>query len=123
MDTASIAIAVIVLGVGALLLIRALTQRKRVDPQAVKAAREHGATLIDVRSPDEYASDHVAGAVNVPVDALVADPSAAGPTDKAVIVYCRSGARSSRAAGALEKAGYKVFDLGGISAARSVFGG
>lgn len=123
MNTALVALIAVLVGVGALLLVRGFASRKPVDAQAVRSAREHGAALIDVRSPQEYASGHVAGAINVPVDGLVADPSAAGPADKAVIVYCRSGARSARAAGALEKAGYDVTDLGGISAARTVLEG
>lgn len=54
------------------------------------------ATLVDARSADEYAAQHVTGAVNIPhdqldehADRLPADT--AGP----VIIYCRSGMRAS----------------------------
>jgi phage shock protein E len=53
------------------------------------------ATLIDARSPDEYAAQHVTGAVNIPFDDL--DEYAAQlPADSAepIIIYCRSGKRA-----------------------------
>ena len=71
--------------------------------------------LVDVRTPAEYAAGHLAGAVNL-------DWLASGFMDRAarqlsadlpVAVYCRSGKRSAVAAGALDKAGYKVYNLKG----------
>ena len=76
-----------------------------------------GAFLLDVRSPGEFAEGHLAGAVNVPVNELEAT-LASLPVDrnKEIVVYCRSGLRSSRARTILLKAGYsKVEDLGGMS--------
>ena len=74
------------------------------------------ALLIDVRTPEEYASGHIPGAILLPVseindrkDDLPAD------LDTPIIVYCRSGNRSAQAAQALVELGYaKVYDLGGI---------
>lgn len=43
-------------------------------------------TLIDVRSPDEYAAGHIPGAVNIPGDQLPAH-LAAIPRDRPVVVY------------------------------------
>ena len=53
--------------------------------------------IIDVRSPMEYASGHVEGSVNLPLDRFV-DAHAVVIPDKAkqVVVYCASGARSSQ---------------------------
>ena len=70
-----------------------------------------------MRTPGEFAEGHVAGAVNVPVQELEAT-LASLPIDRnrEIVVYCRSGARSSRARNVLLKAGYsKVEDLGGMS--------
>lgn len=80
------------------------------------------AAVIDVRTPGEHASDgHLQGDHNIPVqeiEARVADVAALVGGDKArpVVVYCRSGARSSRARGILERAGFtNVVDAGGFS--------
>lgn len=76
-----------------------------------------GAFLLDVRSPGEFAEGHVQGAVNVPVNELEATLGSL-PVDRnrEIVVYCRSGLRSSRARTILLKAGYsKVEDVGGMS--------
>ena len=76
-----------------------------------------GAFLLDVRSPGEFAEGHISGAVNVPVNELEATLGSL-PVDRnrEIIVYCRSGMRSSRARTILLKAGFsKVEDLGGMS--------
>ncbi len=81
-----------------------------------KEAMAAGATLIDVRTPGEFAEGHLAGAVNIPVDALQTRLNEVGAKDKPVVVYCRSGKRSARAKGLLKEAGYlKVFDLRAMS--------
>lgn len=74
-----------------------------------------GATLLDVRTPAEFSSRHLEGAVNVPVDEVGARLEEI-PRDRPVVVYCRSGARSARAAEELRAAGYTVHDLGSIDA-------
>jgi rhodanese-related sulfurtransferase len=56
-----------------------------------------GAFLLDVRQPDEYVEAHVPGARLLPLDDV---PVRAGelPADTEILVICRSGARSHRAA-------------------------
>lgn len=72
--------------------------------------------LVDVRTPDEFASGHIEGAVNIPLDALSSRLNEI-PRDQPVVVYCRSGSRSAQAARLLSGAGYtQVRDLGGITA-------
>ena len=71
-----------------------------------------GAVLLDVRTPEEYRSGHVPGAVNLPLDRLHEREL---PADRPVFAYCLSGARSRQAAMLLRRAGYAhVTDLGGI---------
>lgn len=85
-----------------------------------EALPEH-ALLIDVRSPDEFASGHIEDAVSLPLDrvasgigAIVADRNAP------VIVYCRSGARSASARQQLLAMGYAhVVNGGGLQALSS----
>lgn len=70
--------------------------------------------LLDVRTPEEFNSGHIAGAVNISVDELAQRLSEV-PQDKPVVLYCRSGNRSGQAAQILDQAGYtQIYDLGGI---------
>ena len=76
-----------------------------------------GARLLDVRSPEEYARGHLAGALNIPVQELDRRVAEVGPTDGELVVYCRSGHRSSRAAEILRQHGFsKVHNLGPMTA-------
>ena len=71
--------------------------------------------LIDVRTPEEFASGHIPGAVNIAVDKLAQRLNEV-PQDKPVVLYCRSGNRSGQAAQLLDRAGYaQIYDLGGIT--------
>ncbi len=53
--------------------------------------------LIDVRTADEFAEEHIHGAVNTPVDTL-ANRLSEVSRDQPVVVYCHSGNRSAVAA-------------------------
>ena len=88
--------------------------------QTVSGAEAHrlvvsGALLLDVRSAEEFASGHAAGAQNIPVDELESRMSEL-PRGHTVVTYCRSGARSRRAARTLRAAGFEVRDLGTLDA-------
>ena len=75
-----------------------------------------GILILDVRTEEEFAQEHIAGAICVPVETIGAAPPAALP-DKAqkILVYCRSGRRSKIAAQALCDLGYTdVLEFGGI---------
>lgn len=74
-----------------------------------------GATILDVRTAEEYGEVRYPGAINIPVDALPKRLDSVGPKDKPVIVYCASGGRSSLAATILKRAGFTdVTNAGGI---------
>jgi phage shock protein E len=73
-----------------------------------------GATVVDVRTSEEFADGAYPGALNIPVQEL---GSRAGeiPKDKPVVVYCASGARSAFAARVLKANGWKdVLNGGGL---------
>ena len=75
------------------------------------------AILLDVRTEEEYNDNHIDGALLLSLDNI--DEKSAldviGGVDNYVIVYCKSGARSSEAKEKLKSLGYKnVFDLGSI---------
>ena len=65
------------------------------------------AVVLDVRSPEEYASGHVPGAINLPVK-KVSDQvqGIVKNKDTTIIVHCAAGGRSARATKALTKLGY-----------------
>jgi len=69
--------------------------------------------LVDIREPDEFVSGHVPGAVNLPLSRLT--PAALPrPTDKKVVIMCRSGNRSGRLASMLPKVGREdIIDYSG----------
>lgn len=88
-----------------------------LDPTtAAQMVETATATLIDVRDDDEWAAGHAPQAVHVPLGDL--DPSA--HTGKApLIVVCRSGGRSGKAAAKLATAGLPAHNLaGGMTAWR-----
>ncbi|MBU2979496.1 rhodanese-like domain-containing protein [Alteromonas sp. C1M14] len=61
-------------------------------------------TLIDVRSPEEYAQGHIPGAINMPHDDIERYIGQLGEAkDKPLIIYCRSGRRATIAMKKLEQ--------------------
>ncbi|HAP44182.1 MAG: hypothetical protein A2087_12730 [Spirochaetes bacterium GWD1_61_31] len=74
-----------------------------------------GALVIDVRTPGEFSGGHYKGARNIPLDSLNGQLAKLGATDKPLIVYCASGARSAQAAQLLRRAGFvDVTNAGGL---------
>ncbi|MFE6778591.1 rhodanese-like domain-containing protein [Streptomyces sp. NPDC057702] len=78
-------------------------------------ARLHELTVIDVRTPGEYASGHLPGAHNIPLDHLdVALPALRAATDRGdLLVVCASGARSAQACQRLADQGITAATLTG----------
>ena len=83
--------------------------------QATQLINREDALVLDVRDAGEYAGGHILGAKSLP---LARVESGAGDVakkkDATLIVYCDTGDRSGKAAGALKKLGYsKVVNLSG----------
>ncbi len=88
-----------------------------LEPEAFNAKVEQGATLIDVRTVEEYAEGHITGSLNLDINnpgfeenVKMLDPN------KEYAVYCASGVRSGKAAELMRKNGFSsVYTLtGGI---------
>jgi rhodanese-related sulfurtransferase len=97
-----------------LLPIAALAGRPDVAPAAVAelTARPDAPLLLDVRSPEEFAAGHVAGAVNIPHDQLASRLAEVEAADRPwVLVYCRR--RATSAEEVLAKAGVEVRQMEG----------
>ncbi|AFY71716.1 Rhodanese-like protein [Thalassoporum mexicanum PCC 7367] len=105
---------------------------KTITVQELQQGLVEPLVLIDVRSPQEYAEDHILGSVLVPIDeiesgdgvqqiqAIVEQSLGAGQPQPTVVLYCRTGPRSHRAYAKLSKAADFNFVVleGGITAWR-----
>jgi rhodanese-related sulfurtransferase len=84
-----------------------------LEPEAFKAKIENGATLIDVRTQEEYTTGHIPGSLNFDIknpgfknNVMMLDPK------KEYAVYCASGVRSAKAAELMKENGFtSVFTL------------
>ncbi|MEO8104859.1 MAG: rhodanese-like domain-containing protein [Candidatus Saccharibacteria bacterium] len=90
--------------------------------KTVAADVSHGGQLIDVRTPAEFASGHIAGAVNLSLQDMQINKLPAVAKTQPVYVYCHSGNRSGQATVILKAAGYRVIDLGAITHVESIGG-
>jgi rhodanese-related sulfurtransferase len=68
-----------------------------------------GDMIIDVRTSEEYAAGHIAGAINIPIGTLAVALLPPGQ----VITTCSMGGRGGRAADLLDRAGRTAFSLDG----------
>lgn len=89
-----------------------------ITPAALRARLDRGETLtlLDVRDPHELAISRIEGAQLIPLSELPARLAELDPADE-IVVFCRTGVRSARAAGILARAGFgRVHNLtGGIN--------
>ena len=79
-----------------------------IEPVDLKELAARGdALVLDVRSPEEFASGHVEGAVNIPLDTIGSHASSL-PRDRLIVTVCgKGGGRSDRAAQELRTRGFK----------------
>lgn len=107
----------------------------KISTEQAEVLLDEGATYVDVRTEEEFADGHVPGAINVPVSFMA--PGGMSPNDQFVdvinatfakdqllIVGCKAGGRSARAAALLEQAGFsKIQDMtAGFSGSKDAFG-
>lgn len=85
----------------------------QVDVEVVLAAPAAERELVlDVRTPEEFASGHIPGAVNIPVDDL-RSRLAELPRDRKIAAYCQVGQRGYLATRILLQTGYSAANVGG----------
>ena len=76
--------------------------------EVVQLINREKATVVDVCSPDEFATGHVAGAKNVPLGELEAKLGGLVKNKTApLVLVCASGMRSRRAVATAKKLGYE----------------
>ena len=84
----------------------------KTDNSQLTSVIKEGAILVDVRSPGEFSSGSVKGAINIPLEQM---HSQLGKLKgkKNIVVFCRSGNRSSQAKTILEQSNFKNVINGG----------
>ena len=78
---------------------------KEVDVATAASMQADDAFVLDVREPDEWAAGHIEGATLIPLGELAGRLDEV-PTDREVVVVCRSGNRSAQGRDSLLAAGY-----------------
>lgn len=108
---------------------------KSISTDEAEELIEDGTAFVDVRTEEEFNDGHVPGAINVPIS--LGGPGGMQPNadfltvmetcfnkDETIIVACKAGARSLRAAEALAGAGFSdVLDMtAGFEGKKTAFG-
>ena len=96
------------------LLITACGMKKgyeTIDTNKANELIQNGATIIDVRTAEEFNREHILNAVNIPLDQIDAIEY---DKDTTIIVYCQTGIRSEQAVKKLVEMGYtSLYNLDG----------
>ena len=117
-----IAFAVLILAAGAYYFMQMGSGNSDYGNVDVAEARDlmgekAGLVILDVRTVSEFDSGHLEGAINIPIDELSGRLSELNKDDE-LLVYCRTGNRSTTAVGILRENGYdQIYHMyGGIVA-------
>ncbi len=84
----------------------------KTDNSQLTEIVKDGAFLVDVRTPAEFSTGSVKGAVNIPLD-KVSGQLSKFKSKKNIVVFCRSGSRSGQAKSILENNGFHNVINGG----------
>lgn len=88
--------------------------------EIITEALKRGAFIIDVRSSSEFASGHIKGSKNIPLNQIHSQVDKIKKTGKPVIVCCASGMRSSQAKSILASNGVETINGGGWYSVESI---
>jgi rhodanese-related sulfurtransferase len=89
------------------LLKKAKSEIREVSTAEADELRASGATILDVREPDEFARGKIPGAYTIPRGVLEMQVDGRLPLDTNVVLYCGGGARSALACKSLAEMGYE----------------
>ena len=98
--------------------VEEITYRQvNMDEAITMMEEESGYISLDVRTPEEFAENHIPGAINVANETIGTDEIPELPDkDQLILVYCRSGNRSKQASEKLVALGYtNIVEFGGIN--------
>lgn len=94
-------------------LKRSFDTNKDITKEELQSYIKQGATIIDVRSPQEYKEGHLDGAISIPDYQIKKDiEKRITNKDELIVVYCSTGHRSQKSQKILENLGYtNVYNL------------
>ena len=97
------------------LLVTGCTKSVKESDKMISNSKDNY-IIVDVRTKEEYDSEHIEGAINIPYDTIGENTK----LDKAktIMVYCKSGVRSNKAYVAFKALNYDVIDLGSYENAK-----
>ena len=87
-----------------ILLLVGCNNKEKESNTLEEVLKENNYIIVDVRTKEEYDTSHVVGSINIPYDTI--DENTDLDKSKTIMVYCRSGKRSSIAAETLKNLGY-----------------
>lgn len=88
-----------------------------VFPNELSLWQKRGALMLDVRSPEEFASGHIPGSRNLPLEQLL---EALHTLKSPIVTICATGSRAGLAAEVLGYEGFEVSKLvGGLQGYRA----
>jgi rhodanese-related sulfurtransferase len=117
-------IALAVVAVALFVVVKVATGAKVKGPEVKRRLESGTSLLVDVREEDEWRDGVVQGARRAPLSDLQGDrrrwkPLLAEARDKELLLYCRSGARSSFAARILSREGVRAVNVGSLRSLQS----
>ena len=90
-----------------------MSEFKRIPPEQAQALREHGAVVVDIRDPQNFANGHIIGSRHLD-NHSVADFIRGADLDAPTVVVCYHGNSSQSAAAYLISQGFSdVYSLDG----------
>lgn len=79
------------------------------------------ATIVDVRTPEEFEDDHISNAINIPLDLVTKRIIEFKQMEKPIVAYCRSGNRSAIAVSLLTQNGiHEAINGGSLEEVRQI---
>ena len=101
--------------VGFLIYNRVLSSVPSISSEeSLEVISDNNYRFLDVRTDGEYSDGHIPNSIHIPFQEIQSRISEIEKIkDKKIIVYCRSGARSSMASKTLLKEGFDVSNLSG----------
>ena len=85
-------------------------EEKDLNTQIKELIDQGNYIIVDVRTKAEYDQSHIKGSINIEYDKI--DENVKLDKDKLIMVYCKSGKRSTTAYNTLKGLGYNVFNMG-----------
>ena len=82
--------------------------------------KHDGATLVDVRSVEEFEEGSVTGAINIPLHTIPVRVEEFKTMKQPIICFCRSGSRSYQAVAWLKQNGIEAINGGGVDEVMSI---